>query len=117
MLQLSLHVPKGLSKQYFSAEIAKTNGETQREQLGEDGLSLPFTRNNVPASVRMLFPVFSVFGEPLKLDPSSGYSVRFRFEPNDLGKVAFQATPLKITGGDLLLDRYGRTIRFKRTGQ
>ena len=117
VLQLSLDAPKGLSRQYFDAEIAQANGQTQRKQLGEDSLSVPFTRDDVPTSVRMLFPIFSVAGEALKLDPSSGYSVRFRFEPNDLGKVAFQATALKIIDGDLLLDRHGRTIRFKRTTQ
>jgi hypothetical protein len=115
VLQLSLDVPKGLSRQYFDAVIAKRNGETQRQQLGEDGLSLPFTSDNAPTSVRMLFPVFSVIGEPLNLDPSSGYSVRIRFEPNDLGKVNFQATPLTVLNGDLLFDRHGRTIRFKHS--
>jgi hypothetical protein len=113
--QLSLDVPKGLSRQYFDAVIVNRNGETQRQQLGEDGLSLPFTSDNVPTTVRMLVPVFGVIGEPLKLDPSFGYSVRIRFEPNDLGKVNFQATPLKILNGDLLLDRHGRTIRFKHS--
>ena len=115
VLQLSLDVPKGLSRQYFDAVIVNRNGETQRQQLAEDGLLLPFTSDNVPTSLRMLFPVFSVIGEPLKLDPSSGYSVRIRFEPNDLGKVNFQATPIKILNGDLLLDRHGRTIRLKHS--
>jgi hypothetical protein len=31
-LRLSLDVPKGLSRQYFDAEITKTNGERQRAQ-------------------------------------------------------------------------------------
>jgi hypothetical protein len=115
LLQLSLDVPKGLSRQYFDAVIMRSNGEAQRQQLSEDGLSLPFTSDGVPTSVRMLLPVFSVIGEPLKLDPSFGYSVRIRFEPNDLGKVNFQATPLKLLNGDLLLERHGRTIRFKHS--
>jgi hypothetical protein len=113
--QLSLDVPTGMSRQYFDAVITKTNGETQKAQLSEEGLLLPFTRDNAPTSVRLLLPVFSVVGQPVKLEPSSGYLVRFRFEPNDLGKVDFQATPLRIVGGDLLLDRHGRTIRFRRT--
>ena len=96
-----MDVPKGMSRQYFDAVIVNRNRVTQRQQLGEDGLSLPFTSDNVPTGLRMLFPVFSVIGEPLKLDPSSGYSIRIRFEPNDLGKVNFQATPLKILNGDL----------------
>jgi hypothetical protein len=63
----------------------------------------------------MLFPVFSIVSEPVQVDPNSGYSLRFRFEPNDLGKVAFQATPLKIVNAELLLERHGRTITFKRS--
>ena len=114
-LQLNLDVPKGLSRQYFSAVIAKSNGETSRKQLSEDGLSLPFSRDDFPISVRMLFPVFSVISEPFRLAAGSGYSLRFRFEPHDLGKVDFRGTPLKIINGDLLLDRHDRTIRFKRS--
>ena len=115
VLQVSLDVPSGVSRQYFDAVITSTNGETQWKQLGDDGLSSPFTSANVPTSIRMLLPIFSVIGEPAKLEPSSGYSVRFRFERNDLGKVAFQATPLKIVNGELLLDRHDRTIKFKRS--
>lgn len=117
MLQLTLDVPNGLSRQYFSAVITRNNGETQRQQLGEDGLSLPFASGNSPTAIRMLFPVFSVISEPLTLDPNRGYSVRFRFEPNDIGKVDFQATPLQIGNGELVLDRHGRTIRFRRSRQ
>jgi hypothetical protein len=115
MLQVSLDVPKGVSRQYFDALLLKPNGQAERKQLTEEGLSSPFTRDNIPSSIRMLFPVFQVVGDSVRLDPSSGYAVRFRFEPNDLGKVAFQATPLKIVNGELLLDRHGRTIRFKRS--
>jgi hypothetical protein len=115
VLQIGLEVPKGMSRQYFDAVITTANGQTQRKQLGEDGFSSSFTSATVPTSVRMLLPVFSIISEPFQVDPSSGYSLRFRFEPNDLGRVAFQAAPLKILNGDLLLDRHGRTIRFKRS--
>jgi hypothetical protein len=115
VLQIGLDVPKGLSRQYFDAVITSTNGQTERKQLSDDGLSWRFTSASVPTSVRMLFPVFSVISEPIQVDPGSGYSLRFRFEPNDLGKVAFQATPLKIANAEFLLDRHGRTIRFKRS--
>jgi hypothetical protein len=115
VLQLILDVPKGVSRQYFSAEIRKANGETQRQQLREDGLSVPYNKNNLPTGIRLLLPVFSVVGEPISLDPNAGNSVRFRFEPNDIGKADFRATPLRIIGRDLVLDRHGRTIRFRRT--
>jgi hypothetical protein len=115
MLQLNLDVPKGLSRQYFDAAITMTNGQVQRQQFSENGLSSPFARDNVPTSVRILLQMFDVISEPVALDANSGYSVRFRFEPNDLGKVPFQATPLRIVDEDLVLDGHGRTIRFKHT--
>jgi hypothetical protein len=115
VLQIGLDVPKGLSRQYFDAVITSANGQTQRKQLSDDGLSWRFTSANVPTNVRMLLPLFSIISASVQVDPSSGYSLRFRFEPNDLGKVAFQATPLKIVNAELLLDRHGRTIRFRRS--
>ena len=114
VLKIGLDVPNGLSRQYFDAVIAKSDGKTEKEQLGEDGLSSAFASDNVPTSVRIVLPVFEVIGEPVKLDPDSGYSLRFRFDPNDLGKVDFRATPLKIVNGGLVLERVGRTIRFRR---
>jgi hypothetical protein len=117
LLRVDLDVPRGVSRQYFDALVTQTNGQTRKVQLSEEGLMLPFAGNEAPASLRMLLPVFSVLGEPVKLDPASGYSVRFRFEPNDVGKVDFRAEPLQIANGDLMLDRHGRSIRFRRTRQ
>ena len=117
LLQVQLDVPRGVSRQYFNAFITKSNGQTERRQLAEDGLLFPFRRDDAPISIRLVLQVFDVASRPLRLDPAGGYSLRFRFEPNDIGKVAFQAAPLTIVNGDLMLDRHGRTIRFKRTGQ
>jgi hypothetical protein len=44
--------------------------------------------------------------------PGSGHRLQFRFEPNDLGRVDFRRTALKRDGKTLLLERWGRTIRF-----
>jgi len=115
-LQINLDVPTGMSQQYFDALITNTNGKTERTQLGENGLVSEFSSTSKPANVRMLLSMFNVVSGPVNLDSNSGYSVRFRFEPNDLGKVPFHATPLRVVGGELLLDRHGRTIRFKRSG-
>jgi hypothetical protein len=115
-LQINLDVPTGMSQQYFDALITNTNGETEQKQLSENGLESEFPSTNKPAKVRMLLSIFDVVSQPVNLDSNSGYSLRFCFEPHDLGKVAFQATPLKIVDGELLLDRHGRTIRFKHSG-
>lgn len=117
VLQVSLDVPRGVSRQLFDALITDASGQIQKKQLTDDGLSVPFTRASAPTSIRLIFPVFSVAGEPVPLDPASGYVLHFRFEPNDLGKVGFRAEPLQIVNGDLVLNRHGRTIRFRRTRQ
>src|SRR5207302_7552438 len=87
MLQLSLDVPKGVSRQYFDAMVTRGNGRTQKVQLSEEGLSLPFGRADPPTAVRLALQIFRVASEPVELNPSSGYAVQFRFEPNDIGKV------------------------------
>jgi len=117
VLRVDLDVPKGVSRQYFNALIAKANGQTERRQLAEDGLLLPFAAAEAPITLRLSLQMFEVASAPVRLDANSGYSVRFRFEPNDIGKVPFQAAPLTVVNGALLLDRHGRTIRFRRTGQ
>jgi hypothetical protein len=115
-LEINLDVPTEMSRQYFDALIADSTGNIEQKQLGENGLVSEFPSTNKPASVRMLLSIFDVVSEPVKLDLTSGYSLRFRFEPHDLGKVTFRGTPLKIVGEELLLERHGRTIRFKHSG-
>jgi hypothetical protein len=117
VLRVDLDVPKGVSRQYFNALITKASGQTERRQLAEDGLQLPFAAAEAPITLRLSLQMFDVASGPVRLDANSGYSVKFRFEPNDIGKVPFQATPLKLVNGALLLDRHGRTIRFRRAGQ
>jgi hypothetical protein len=113
-LKIDLDAPKGLSQQYFSALIATKDGKAQVEQFSDDGLSWSFTNDNPPIAIRVGLPVFEVASDPLKLDPSAGFSLHYRFEPNDLGKADFEATPLKVVDGELLLERHGLKLRFKR---
>jgi hypothetical protein len=117
MLQLSLDVPRGVSRQYFDAMVTRSNGQTQKVQLSDEGLFMPFSRADPPTAVRLVLQIFRVASEPVMLDPSSGYAVQYRFEPNDIGKVDFRAEPLRIVNGHLVLDRHGRTLQFRRTRQ
>ena len=65
MLQLSLDVPKGVSRQYFDAMVTRGNGRTQKVQLSEEGLSLPFGRADPPTAVRLALQIFRVASEPV----------------------------------------------------
>lgn len=116
-LQVSLDLPTGFSRQYFDVMVDFAQGPPSRAQMGEDGLDLPFGQDNPPVAASMVLPLFDVRSEPARIDPAKGYAMAFRFEPNDLGKVDFKGTALKIERGDLLLERHERLIRFRRQDQ
>ena len=67
-----------------------------------------------PVSLRLVLGVYELRSGAFPLDGTPASRVHVRFEQNDLGKVAFAETPLRIDNGNLLLDRYGRSIVFGR---
>lgn len=114
-LDIALEVPKGISPQYFNGVATPTKGEPKGGQFGENGrLSLPVDPADPPHSVRVFLPMFELASDPVPVDPSKGYALSFRFEPNDIGKADFRETALTIDKGDLVFDRFGRTIRFRK---
>ena len=64
--------------------------------------------------LRILLPVFEIASDPIAVDPAKGLSVRFRFDPNDLGRVRFTGTPLAIDEDQLILVRHGIELHFQR---
>ena len=101
-------------QQYFDALIGKSDGSVDDVQLGIDGLTWSFPSGVTPTSVRLLFDVYQLLSDPLPLAAGPGYLIHYRFEANDLGKVDFSNEPIKIVHGELLLDRHGLTLTFKR---
>ena len=114
VLRIIIDFKDPYDQQNFSALIAKSDGRVEDVQLGIDGLSWPFAVGAAPTSVRLLLDVFQIVSEPLPLASSPGYLIHYRFEANDFGKVAFNATPLAVINGELLLERQGRTLKFRR---
>jgi hypothetical protein len=113
-LRLSLEAPKGISLQYFDAVFTSARGETKGGQLTEEGLSLPLDAADPPVSMRLFLPMFELAGDVVPIDPAKGYWLSFRFEPNDIGKADFRETALTIDKGDLVLERFDRSIRFRK---
>ncbi len=114
--QITLDVPKGMSAQYFDGMFVTAKGHGGQEQLSDDTpKSWPIDKADPPIKAMVALEMFELRSDPVTIDPAKGYWLQFRFEPNDLGKVDFKATPLTIEGGDLLLDRFDRHIRFRRT--
>lgn len=57
-------------------------------------------------------PMHEIVPEMHPVAPGSGHRLQFRFEPNDLGRADFRRTILKRDGATLILERWGRVIRF-----
>lgn len=115
-LRIRLDLPHGLSRQYFEAEVQYADGSQADFQLSDREEPLDVGGAKRPVSVALVLPIFDLRSDPVKLG-QGGIQVDFRFEPHDLGKVKFSRTPLRIDQGDLILIRYGRTIRFRRVAK
>lgn len=113
-ITIVLDVPDGVSRQYFDAVMRMRHGEVRVRQFAEEGLTMIFDREFPPEEVAIQLQVYGLVSDPVTIDPARGYGLGFRFEPNDIGKVAFENEALRKDGADLLLERHGRTIRFRR---
>ena len=116
IFRLSLEAPQGMSLQYFDAVLTFAHRNPEGGQLTDDGLARPIVAKDPPLTARLFLPMFELKADPVTIDPAKGYWLSFRFEPHDLGKADFRSAPLALDKGDLLLERFGRTIRFHRDG-
>jgi hypothetical protein len=65
-------------------------------------------------SILPIVPMFRIPGAPLRLSPDTGHKLSLRFQPNELGRVAFRGEALKREGSNLVMERYDAEIRFMR---
>lgn len=110
--RIVLDLPEGMSRQYFDAQFRFADNGVARQQLTEKQEA--FRLQQPPMTVILSLPIFDVSSAPVPLAGAGGHELHFRFEPHDLGKVAFARTPLRIDKGDLILSRYDLAIRFRR---
>lgn len=117
VLKIALDLPRGISRQYFSAILRFADGRSSVRQFGDDGLEVELAADERPVAVTLLLPVLSLGSEVFPLSAPGGADLHIRFDPNDLGKVDFQKTALRIEQEDLLLERHDRLIRYRRDGE
>jgi hypothetical protein len=116
-LSIDLDAPKGVTHQLFQSVVKSASGDVDGDQLRDDGpLVAPIDPKDPPVAIQLILPMYELAGPAVVVNAAKGYALRFRFEPNDIGKADFRATRLTIDQGDLLLDRHGRAIRFRRAG-
>lgn len=117
-LHVTLDLPRGLLQQYFDVRVRLADGTLVQRQFTEEGLTLTLAEGEVPVSIVVDLPAIRLESEPLPLTipAGGGATLAFRFDANDIGKVAFTGTPLAVDNGDLLLIRYDRRLRFRKIG-
>ncbi|MGN6818792.1 MAG: hypothetical protein ACTHJR_08980 [Sphingomonas sp.] len=116
-LHLVLDLPKGWTRQYFDAAVGLADGRYVGGQLSDDEDVIRLAPGDRPVSLRLQLGVYEARSDSFRLDGTAASIVHVRFEPNDLGKVAFAGTTLHIVGKTLTFERYGRSITFKPTDQ
>jgi hypothetical protein len=113
-LRLRLDLPGGLSHQYFSAIVRFADGRSTVRQFQNAELAVDLAPEERPVSVTLLLSALDLESEAFAVE-GGGRELHLRFDPNDLGKVAFDHTPLRFDREDLLLERHDRLIRFRRS--
>ncbi len=114
VLRLRLDLPRGLSPQYFAVTAAFADGSHAGRQFDDETIEFAAGDTGLPQSLRVLLPVFDLASDVLPLAAPGGRDLTVRFEPNDLGAVAFAGTPLARRDGQLLLERHGRVLQFRQ---
>jgi len=114
VVQFSLELPEGMDAQYFLAGIELADGRVMGGHFSADGYSFPLEPGQQPVRVQIALPVFDISSDPVGVDPAKGLRFRFRFEPNELGRVDFRGTMLRAEKGQLVLQRHGLSLHFRR---
>lgn len=111
--RLGLDLPDGIAPHYFNALLVLKDGRTIGAPLGYEDWVVPLGPDDEAVSVKIQLPVLDIESEHIALSNGSASVVRLRFEPHDLGAVAFARDPLVIDGRELMLNRHDRTLRFR----
>jgi len=109
-VRVTLETPPGIDSGYFDA-IAEYGDHADRTQF-RDGVA---ELQGSPDAVVIALEMFGVASDPIGV--GTGMTLSVRFEPNDLGTVDFRDTALPVEDGALILERHGRTLRFRRESE
>lgn len=111
-----LEAQQGLNPQYFSFVLTGDGIAPIEADVGPDGEAvLAYDPASPPNAIRVLLPIYELVSQPFPLDlAKDGRRVVVRFTPNDLGRVMFEDALLPITEDGLHMERFGRTIIFRK---
>jgi len=112
-LDVTLDVPEELPLQLFSSLLIRPDRTASEAQFDGGALQIPLTGANRPTKFVLGLEIYNVMSDLYDI-PSNTRSMHFRFVPNELGKVAFDRTRLPRDGDSFVLERFGRTLKFRK---
>lgn len=111
-----LEVQAGPNPQFFSFALTGDGIAPIAADVGSDGEAvLAYDPAHPPSAIRVLLPIHELVSQPFPLDLArDGRRIVVRFTPNDLGRVMFEDALLPVTDDGLQMERFGRTIAFRK---
>jgi hypothetical protein len=94
--------------------IVTLDGESEPVVVAADEQGRIDLKGKTASTLQPLMPITGTAGKPIKLSRERGHRLLFRFHANDFGQAGFDAEPLELKSGELLMRRYDAEIRFLR---
>ena len=95
--------------------IGFDSGPSIEHYTQEYGWSYSPKDERKPLWIRLAVPMHAVLSPPFPIDLAAGNALVFTFTPNDFGIADFDALPLDIEPGRLLMRRHGATLVYERS--
>lgn len=113
-LVVKLANPDVLQRVPLLIDVIYSDGQAPESvQVGEDG-NVPVEWARRPMIIAPRLPVYPAPLTMVRMPANEGRILTFKFEPNDIGIADFRNETLAIEKGELVLQRYDRTIRFRK---
>jgi hypothetical protein len=110
---ISLETPDELPVGLFESAVLFGDNDGRGEDFEETAHHFVLQPGETVRAVMLAFPVYQLVSSRFDVPPGM-HAMRFSFRPNDLGHVAFKSQLLRKDGNAYVLDRFGRTLRFRK---
>ena len=113
-LRINVQWPNGRGIPGVDIAIAFDDGPPLLSYTQEDGWRMDPEETRMPRSVTLAVPMHGLSSPAFHIDAKAGNDLNFTLTPNDLGIVDFRDEPLTIDGDNLLVERGGGRLVYRR---
>jgi hypothetical protein len=114
---LTLHVnsPDGHGIPGIDFRIDFESGDPLQSYINNDeGWSLPPEETRKPVAVTLAVPIYALVSQRFPIDTAKANDLTFILTPNDMGRPDFEAFPVDIQPGKLVMHRGDATLDYVR---